>query len=328
MQADKEHSMLDRLEKWVKPYIGNTPIRPLNYPGVDLYAKLEYCNFSGSTKDRAAYNMIREAIAEGKIDQNSTVVASSSGNFAIACASILRLVGIEFVPVVDPNINPANLNLLRTLCNHIEMVDVRDNTGGYLLTRIARVDELCSGENAAYCLDQYNDPANFRGYMYTLGQEILDSFENLDYLFTGVSSGGTITGLSLRLKEAYPNLKTVAVDVEGSVIFGFPPAPRRVSGIGASQRSAHLNHALVDEVVMITEAELVQGCQDLLGQHAVFAGGSSGACYAAVQKVFGKQGVEGNPTALFICPDRGYAYLDNVYNPEWVKAGQKETQLA
>lgn len=327
MPNSSPNYMLRKLETWVKPHIGKTPFRPLHHQHARIVAKLEYCNFSGSTKDRAAYNMIVEATEAGKINEETTVIASSSGNFAIACASILRLIGVNFIPVVDPNINPSNLNLLRTLCRHVEMVSDPDPTGGYLLTRIQRVNDLCNSSNTTYCLDQYNDPSNFRGYMKTLAKEIIHEFEHLDYLFTAVSSGGTITGLSLKLKSFFPELKTVAVDIEGSVIFGHHPAPRRVSGIGASQRSAHLNHAIIDEVVIVSESELVNGCHNLLSEHAIFAGGSSGACYAAISKLLGEDSSQVKPNVLFICPDRGNAYLDNVYNPAWVQKHTSTPEL-
>src|SRR5687767_5765101 len=133
--------MLNELSK-LKAYIGQTPLIQLNNEGLNMFANLEYNNFSGSSKDRAAYSIIYNRIKWGAIDENTTIIASSSGNLAIAVASICKRLNLKFIPVIDPNINKAYEQLLNLISYRVVKVTARDHTGGYLLTRIDTVNEL------------------------------------------------------------------------------------------------------------------------------------------------------------------------------------------
>jgi len=314
--------MIDELKK-VSALIGNTPLRRLKNEHAHLHAKLEYANLTGSIKDRAAFNVLYQAIKRGEINQETTIVESSSGNFAIALATICSLLGLRFIPVIDPNVNKDNEKLLRYMVREVVKVSKPDHTGGYLLTRIQTVQDLCQQNPNSYWPNQYANPDNYLSYYHTLGVELCQSFTELHYAFIAVSSGGTITGTSRRLKEKFPNVKIVAVDVEGSVIFGTKPAKRYVSGIGASKVPVTLKNAIIDDVVMVSHADLFQGCQDLLSQQSVFGGASAGAVYCAANRYLSTHcGTNSNghkPNAVFICPDKGSSYLDTVYNQQWIK---------
>jgi len=121
--------MLNELQTYSK-FIGDTPLKDLRYDQAHLFAKLEFNNFSGSSKDRAGFSIIYNAVKEGKIDRSTTVVASSSGNLAIAVASICRFIGVKFIPVIDPNINK-DYEMLLTFISYREVkVTKRDKTGG------------------------------------------------------------------------------------------------------------------------------------------------------------------------------------------------------
>ena len=146
-------------------------------------------------------------------------------------------------------------------------------------------------------------------------------------MFAAVSSGGTITGLSQRLKEKFPKVKIIAVDLEGSVIFGHRPKRRYVSGLGSSKTPEVLKHALIDDVLMVTHEELVKGCHDLLGDTNIFGGGSSGAVYHALKSFFINQRFDHTPTALFLCPDKGNAYIDTIYDKDWLQKLNRETHV-
>ncbi len=283
----------------------------------NTYVKLEYNNFSGSIKDRPAYNILYQGIKTGKIDRNTEIVESSSGNFAIALACLCRHLSIKFTAIIDPNINGGYEKMLRLLTRHVRKVDRVDTTGGYLLTRIEEVKRICAESENIFWTNQYENPDNYLAYVYGLGQEICDTFTTLDYIFVGVSSGGTITGLSQKLKQHFPYIKVIAVDVQGSVIFDEKPKKRHMSGIGASKKPDIIKHALIDEVIYVTEEEIVEGCNDLLLRETIFGGASAGASYAAIAKYFSKVS-SANKTVLFLCPDKGSAYIDTVYNPNWL----------
>ncbi len=299
--------------------IGQTPLLRLEDERVELFIKLETHNLTGSVKDRPALHILSRAFEQGLVDRDTVVVESSSGNFAIALATICRTLDIEFVPVIDININPANEQVLRTLCDRVELVTERDETGGCLLTRLARVREMCEEIPKAYWPNQYANPWNAESHYLGAGTEICDALPRLDFLFVGVSSGGTVTGMSQIVKQRFPAGKVVAVDIEGSVIFRPEPKKRYIPGMGSSMRPSILDDAQIDEVVFVSEPDVVRGCRELYARHGMFMGGSTGTAYQAIQSYFSSRALDRRPVVAFLAPDRGMAYLDTVYNPAWTQ---------
>ncbi|WP_151737531.1 2,3-diaminopropionate biosynthesis protein SbnA [Paenibacillus tengchongensis] len=309
--------MLDKLYS-LKHLIGNTPLVSLAHDQVNLFTKLEYQNLSGSVKVRPAFYILESSIKRGEIHEHSTVIESSSGNFAIALGTLCKRLGIKFIPVIDPNINSIYENVLLSLTDRVEKVTERDETNGFLLTRLQRVQEMLKITPEAFWTNQYGNPDAVSGHYYGLGDEIARSFDQLDYVFLGVSSCGTIAGVSRRLKEKYPNIKVVAVDTEGSVIFGDKPRKRFIPGIGASIVPPNLQEAQIDEVMHISETDAIDGCHQMLEQQSLFVGGSTGSVYAAIQNYFKGRTFTKKPSVLFICADNGTPYVNTVYNREWV----------
>ncbi|HDR8432723.1 TPA: 2,3-diaminopropionate biosynthesis protein SbnA [Bacillus cereus] len=310
--------MLKKLES-LEGVIGNTPMIKLEHEKINLYAKLEYYNLMNSVKVRAAYHILKSAISRGEVTENSTIIESSSGNFAVALATLCRYIGLKFIPVIDPNINGSYENFLRATSYQVAKVDERDETGGYLLTRLNKVKELLNTIPNAYWTNQYNNADNFEAHYQGIGGEISNDFKQLDYAFIGVSTGGTIAGVSIRLKEKFPNIKIIAVDSQGSTIFGDKPRKRYIPGIGASMVPGMVKKALIDDVMIVPEVHTVAGCYELFNKHAIFAGGSSGTSYYAIQKYFENKDVQNTPNVVFLCPDNGQAYTSTIYNVEWVE---------
>jgi cysteine synthase A len=304
---------LEQLGKMLRP----TPHVPLALPGIHLFAKLEYANPVGSIKDRPAYWILRQAAARGDICKDTTVIESSSGNFASALAAFTRLVGLRFIPVIDPNISSTYESFLRRVCDTVVKVDERDDTGGFLKTRLRMVEHLCATTPYAYWTNQYENPDALDAHYHLTAGDVCADFDSLDYAFIGVSTGGTIAGMSRRLKEHYPRIRIIAVDTEGSVIFGDRPKKRHIPGVGSSIVPPLVREAEIDDVVLIPERETVAACRELLRDHGIFAGGSSGTCYAAVKRYAPSMRAAKPPTALFLCADRGTPYLDTVFDPTW-----------
>ncbi len=294
-----------------------TPHVKLAMKEMDLFAKLEYVNPVGSIKDRAAYWILKRAAERGEICEETTVIESSSGNFAAALAAFTRLVGLRFIPVIDPNISGTYESFLRRICPTVAKVEERDDTGGFLKTRLQKVKELCSTIPNAYWTNQYGNPDAVEAHYELTGAEICAGFDSLDYAFIGVSTAGTIGGVSRRLKERYPNIRIVAVDAEGSAIFGSAPRKRHIPGIGSSIVPPLMSYAKIDDIVWIPERETVQACQELLTSHGLFVGGSSGTAFAAVKRYAARIPAHKHPTVLFLCADRGTPYLDTVFDPTW-----------
>lgn len=307
---------LEELGRTLRP----TPLLPLAMTGVQLFAKLEYLNPVGSIKDRPAFWILKRAVERGEIGENTTIVESSSGNFASALATYARLLGLSFIPVIDPNISGQYESFLRRLCPRVEKVTERDDTGGFLKTRLARVEHLRQTLADVYWTNQYGNPDAADAHYHLTAGEICRDLPSLDYAFIGVSTGGTIAGVSRRLKEQYPGVRVVAVDTQGSVIFGDTPRKRHIPGLGSSIAPPLVAQALIDDVVLVPERDAATACRELLATHGVFAGGSSGSAYAATQRygpIMRRRSSGAPPVALFLCADRGTAYLDTVFDPAW-----------
>ena len=285
--------------------------------GMNLFAKLEYVNPVGSIKDRPAYWILKRAAERGEICDETTVIESSSGNFAAALAAFTHLIGLRFIPVIDPNISSAYESFLRRVCPTVVKVEDRDDTGGFLKTRLQMVKHLCATTPNAYWTNQYGNLDALEAHYELTAFEICADFDSLDYVFIGISTAGTIAGVSRRLKEHYPNIRVIAVDTEGSVIFGGTPRKRYIPGIGSSIVPELLSHAKIDDVVLIPERETVHACQELLTTHGLFVGGSSGTAYAAIKRYAATIAGSTCPTVLFLCADRGTPYLDTVFDPRW-----------
>ena len=151
--ASRLATRLELLRKTLAP----TPHVPLAMKGMDLFAKLEYVNPVGSIKDRAAYWILKRAAERGEICEETTVIESSSGNFAAALAAFTHLVGLRFIPVIDPNISGTYESFLRRICPTVVKVEERDDTGGFLKTRLQKVKELCATVPNAYWTNQYGN---------------------------------------------------------------------------------------------------------------------------------------------------------------------------
>ncbi|MDT9723959.1 2,3-diaminopropionate biosynthesis protein SbnA [Xylanibacillus composti] len=306
----------------VRSCVGNTPLVRLSrlFPqeGLEVYAKLEYMNPGGSMKDRPARHMIEQGLREGKIHAGSHIIESTSGNLGIALATMAKLYGLEVTCVVDPNIAPTNLRMLRQMGAHVEMVLEKDVNGGYLLTRIAKVHQLLERIPDSYWINQYANEYNWRAYYEGTGGEIVNALDRLDLLIAGVSTSGSIMGTSRRLREKFPHLKVVAVDAVGSSLFGATQGIRRLPGIGASRVPELLRREEIDQVVYVNDWESAMGCRALLHHEGIFAGGSSGSVIAAIQKLVPTW--EKGVSIVTLLPDRGERYLDMVYDDAWVEA--------
>jgi N-(2-amino-2-carboxyethyl)-L-glutamate synthase len=303
--------------------IGGTPLvrlRRLFSHGPQVYAKLELLNPGGSVKDRPARYIIERGLRDGTIAPGATIVESSSGNFGIALAMAARIYELDFVCVVDPRIAPLNLRILEQLGARVEMVQRPDPYGGYLHTRLERVQELVAEIPGAYWIDQYANELNAQCHYDGIGTEIVEALseEPVDVFVAAVSTSATLMGAARRLRDAWPAIHVVAVDAQGSVIFGGPASRRSLPGIGSSRTPELLCEDEVDEVIYVDDFDSARGCRELLRGEGILAGGSSGAVIAAAQRVVATL----PPTArvVAVLPDRGERYMDLVYDDAWVEA--------
>ncbi|EAQ36501.1 probable cysteine synthase a protein [Nitrobacter sp. Nb-311A] len=300
---------------------GNTPIVRLSrlfrdWP-CEVLAKLEMFNPGGSVKDRPARYIIERGLADGSIRPNSHIIESSSGNLAIALAMACRIYGLRFTAVVDPKISPLNLKIIQCYGGNIELVTEKDSQGGYLGTRIERIKCLLREWPDAVWVNQYANERNWQSHYHGEGEEILRHLDRpVDYLVLGVSTSGTVHGISRRLREAWPELKVVGVDAVGSILFGTPPYPRDLPGIGASRVPELFQRDEIDQAIHIDDYESAVACRELVNHEGIFAGGSSGSVIAAIQQLCAD--LPRDTRILTILPDRGERYLDTIYDDEWL----------
>jgi 2,3-diaminopropionate biosynthesis protein SbnA len=312
--------------------VGNTPlisIKMSEFEHINLFVKLEAYNPTGSVKDRAASYILKKLLDSGVIDNETIIIESTSGNFGVALSAYCKYYGLRFIAVVDPNITSMNEMLIKSHGAQMIKVTQPDKHGGYLLSRIQKIKDLKKEIQNSYWINQYENPLNARAYYHSLGKEICFQIDEIDYAFLGVSSGGTITGVSKKIKENFPHVKVIAVDVEGSVIFNNPSKKRYIPGIGSSMVPKILEEACIDEVVIVDEPSTIEACYELLEKHSFFVGGSSGSVLAGIKKFFSTKNIDGPVNVVSVFPDRGERYYDTIYNKEWRDKiiGLKEKEL-
>jgi cysteine synthase A len=309
IKKDEQTSLLNKLSL-LEEQVGNTPL--IKLPALKgVYTKAEYFQIGNSIKIRPAVYIIRKAIEEGLINDRTVIIESTSGNFGIALAIISHFLGLRFIAVIDKNTPKQKEDLLKLYKSEVVLISEKDECGGYLLNRIRYVEQVKKDlGSSSFHPNQYQNKNNPESYFNGLGKEICAHFNTLDAIVISVSSTGTITGLSQKLKQYFPNIKVIAVDVKGSQIFQKIPFERKLSGIGSSIASIHIENALIDKVVILSEEEVLQACKELLNEQLIFAGPSSGAAYCVVKR-YKEEFPE--DTVLFISPDSGSSYLKELY---------------
>lgn len=302
--------------------IGNTPTIQLNrmfkHVPFQVYVKLEMFNPGGSIKDRTSLNIIKRGLEKGEINQETTIIESSSGNLGIGLAQICHFIGLKFICVVDPKTTSQNLKMLKVYGAKIDMVPEPDpKTGEYLHARVARVQALQKEIPNSYWTNQYANPYNPGAHHQTMHEIIHALDRKLDFLFVSVSTCGTLRGCREYLRFfGLTDTKVIAVDARGSAIYNDPPTKRLIPGHGAARIPELMQPDLQDEVVHVTDIDCIVGCRRMLDSEAILVGGSSGGVLMAIEKK--RPEIPKDAVIAAIVPDGGDRYLDTIYSDEWV----------
>jgi cysteine synthase A len=293
--------------------------------GQSLFLKCEGFNFAGSVKLKAASEMVEGAERDGILKPDSFLVESSSGNLGVALSMVAASKGYKFLCVTDRRCNPTTRRLIEALGGQVCTITVRapDSEGGFLGARIKYIRELCASDARYVWLNQYQNPRNWTVHYRTTGPSITRAFPELDVLFVGAGTTGTLMGCARYLRQWHRPVWIVAVDAVGSVTFGGPPASRRIPGLGMGVRPPLLEESYVDEVVLVEEVDTIRACHRLAENGFLF-GGSTGTVVSAASSWLAENGT-GGLTAVAIAPDLGERYLDSIYQSSWVNRyyGQK-----
>ena len=285
--------------------IGNTPVVQL--PGENIYIKMEKFNPGGSVKDRAALGMIEDAEAKGLLKKNSIIVEPTSGNTGIALALIGRLKGYKVVIVMPETMSVERRSIIAAHGATLILTEGSKGMNG----AIARAKELLQQDNKYFMPDQFNNPANPKIHYETTGQEIIKQLSDIDIFTAGVGTGGTLSGVSKRLKEYNNNIITVGVEpLKSAVLSGGNPSPHKIQGIGAGFIPGAYNNDVVDEIITITDEEAIDTAIEVSAKIGMLIGISSGANIAAARKLKEKYG--NNKKILTVSPDGGEKYLSLV----------------
>jgi 2,3-diaminopropionate biosynthesis protein SbnA len=316
---DWSHAEWPTLHK-LRTSIGRTPLARIvvRIDGTprDVHLKLESANPYGSLKDRTAWSLV-QSIGLERLRHSPALVASTSGNLGLALAAIARLAGVRFIAVVDPCLPPGICREMRAQGAQLETVSAPDPQGGYLGSRLRRVQELCTAMPGCLVADQYCSSANPAAHLLTTAPEIQQQMNGaVDAIFVAVSTGGALAGIARYFRAHNPAVRLIAVDAVGSVVFTDAAGPRRLTGIGSSRKSAFLSRELYDNVVMIPDAQAFAVCRSLHDATGIAVGGSGGAVLAACCQVLAAHPRIRWPVCLI--PDGGYRYRETIYSDEWV----------
>lgn len=285
--------------------------------GQPLFLKCEGFNFAGSIKLKAAAEMVEAAEREGALMPGSILVESSSGNLGVALSMIAASKGYGFLCVTDPRCNLSSRRMMEALGSQVHLIAEPDAHGGWLGARIDYVRALCASDDRYVWLNQYTNPGNWKAHYRTTAPAIARQFPDLDVLFVGAGTTGTLMGCARYFWEYHRRVRVIAVDSVGSVTFGGPPGRRMIPGLGTSVRPALLDESYVDEVIQVEEADTVRACHRLARSGFLF-GGSTGTVVSGATDWLARH-EDRDVTAVAIAPDLGERYLDTIYQTNWLQ---------
>lgn len=294
--------------------IGNTPHVKLNRLfGSDhsVYIKLERANPGASIKDRIALAMVEDAEKKGILNKDSVIIEPTSGNTGIGLAMVAAVKGYKLILVMPESMSIERRRLMSLYGASFELTPREKGMKG----AIAKAQELIDATPNSWMPQQFDNPANTEVHRQTTAQEIIRDFPNgLDYLITGVGTGGHITGCAEILKAKFPNLQVFAVEPELSpVLSGGSPAPHPIQGIGAGFVPGIYNKDVIDGVIAVSKDDAFSYAQRAAKEEGIFMGISSGASLAAVAKKLAD--IPAGKTVLTFNYDTGERYLsiDGLY---------------
>ena len=307
--------------------IGNTPIVKLNkvcnHVSSDIYVKLEYLNPGGSIKDRMGVYLCQKAVERGDLKPGGTIVESTSGNTGVGIALFAAIHGYNCVFVMADKQSQEKIDNLKAYGAKVIVcptnVEPEDPRSYYSVA--AKLGRL---PNSVF-LDQYGNMDNGESHFEITGPEIYKQTNGeFDTFLASVGTGGTISGCSRYLKSKMPNLKTVGVDCEGSILMHYHKTGEIceaksyvVEGIGEDFLPDNVLFDQIDDFVMVNDKESFLMTRELLTKEGIYAGGSCGS--AVVGAIRYAESLDKSERILVILPDSGNRYASKIYNDNWMQ---------
>jgi cysteine synthase len=288
--------------------IGNTPHVRLNKlydPRVSVWAKIERQNPGGSIKDRIGLAMIEDAEARGILGPDSVIIEPTSGNTGIGLALVAAVKGYRIILVMPESMSIERRKLMQLYGAELDLTPRELGMKG----AIARAREIADQTPGGWIPMQFDNPANVDVHRRTTAEEIARDFpDGLDYIVTGVGTGGHITGVAEVLKPRWPNLKVFAVEPTLSpVLSGGTHSPHPIQGIGAGFIPSIMRPELLDGILQVEPADAFAYARRAAREEGLLIGVSSGASLAAVAQLLPQ--VPDGSRILAFTYDTGERYL-------------------
>ena len=295
--------------------VGKTPILKLdNFTKLldiqenEIYVKLEMFNLKGSVKDRIALKMYDEAIKTNKINKDTIIIEPTSGNTGIGIAAIAAIRGNKCILVMPETMSVERRKMMTSYGAEIILTEGALGTKG----AIDKALELNSQIENSFILSQFDNPANPLVHEETTALEIYEDLnKEVDYIFSGIGTGGTISGVSKTLKPLLPNLKMIGIEPSASpIITKQEKGPHKIQGIGTGFIPKNLNLDAVDEVVTVDDMDAYKYANILAKSEGLLVGISSGAALSAMVDYVKKHNLK-NKKIVVVLPDTGMRYLSD-----------------
>ncbi|MGN0920753.1 MAG: cysteine synthase A [Cellvibrio sp.] len=288
--------------------IGNTPVVRINKlfrNDIEVWMKVERFNPGSSIKDRIALAMIEDAEARGLINKDTVIIEPTSGNTGIGLALVCAVKGYRLVITMPESMSIERRKIMAAYGAELVLTPKETGMGG----AIAKAKEIANENPNSFIPQQFENQANLQAHRNTTAQEILKDFpEGIDYLITGVGTGGHISGVSQVLKEHFSQLKTFAVEpATSAVISGHEKGTHRIQGIGAGFVPDVLDRATLDGQILVSDADAFEMARQSATQEGILVGISSGATLAAVKQKEAE--FAPNSKILIFSYDTGERYL-------------------
>lgn len=288
--------------------IGNTPVVKLNKvfdENANVWMKLERSNPGGSIKDRIALSMVETAEKDGSLKKGAVIIEPTSGNTGVGLAMVAAVKGYKIILVMPESMSVERRSLMAAYGAEFVLTPRELGMKG----AIQKAEELLASNKNSWMPSQFDNKANVEIHRTATAKEIIADFpDGLDYLITGVGTGGHISGVAEILKAKFPKLKVFAVEPEASpVISGGAPGPHPLQGIGAGFIPENLNTEILDGTISVGKDEAFSKVKELATKEGILAGISTGASLVAVTKKLTE--IEKGASVLTFNYDTGERYL-------------------